>query len=119
MKVRNGFVSNSSSSNFLIVGVRGSQKLAQLAKADKWEEGWGGYHTGNTLIFLGNDYDYENDKPSNFAPYYAGVEAEQDLKNGKTIPELRKEFIEKAKVLGVTFTEGEVDLYYGEISSEG
>lgn len=120
MKIRSGFVSNSSSCSFLIVGVGNYRdpRLAQLAEADKWTEGWGGYHTGETLVFLGSEYDYTGNEPGNFQPYYVGVEAELALKDGKTVTELKQEFIEKAKALGVTFAENEVNLHYGEVSSE-
>lgn len=120
MKIRNGFVSNSSSSSFLIVGVSGynDPRLARLAIADKWEEGWGGHHEGKTLIFLGSEYEYGDGEPTNYQPYHVGIDAEQALKDGKTVSELRKEFIEKAKALGVVFSEKEVDLHYGEVSSE-
>ena len=64
MKIRNGFVSNSSSSSFMIVGVSkypsGDVRLAELAKADKCKhEGWGNFNEGKTLIFIGGDYGKE------------------------------------------------------------
>ncbi len=121
MKFRNGFVSNSSSSSFLIVGVDNYQdpRLAILAKADEWREGFGGYNKGKTLVFLGNNY-YMNDygDKEKYEPYYVGIEVEQDLRSGKTVSELKKVFIAKVKALGVIFSEDEVDLHYGEISSE-
>ena len=122
MKVRNGFVSNSSSTSFLIVGANKHHdpRLAELAVADKWEEGFGGYHTGKTLVFLGNDYDYgsADEEPIAFQPYYVGIDAEEGIRNGRTIHELRDEFIKKAAALGITFRPEEVDLHYGEVSSE-
>jgi len=120
MKIRSGFVSNSSSTSFLIVGVQGYQdaRLAQLAVSDKWQEGGQGYHEGQTLVFLGSDYDYDDDKPVGFRPYYAGIDAEEALEAGKTVAELKTEFISRAKVLGIFFKEEEVDLYFGEVSSE-
>ena len=124
MKVRNGFVSNSSSCSFLIVGVSAyggrdgsdlSETLKEMAKADGCEEmGWGGYSEGKTLVFLGGEEDEEEE----YAPDYVGIEAEQDLKNNKTIGELKQEFLTKVKALGFDIPEERVDLHYGEISSE-
>lgn len=119
MKIRNGFVSNSSSSSFLIVGVSGYKdvRLSQLAEADGIEDGFGGYNVGKTLVFLGGEYPYDDmDSPTNYD--YAGIEAELALKNDRTVTELKKDFLEKAEALGITFSESEVDLYYGEVSSE-
>lgn len=118
MKIREGFVSNSSSTSFLIVGagVRDG-RLAKLAKADQWEEGFGGYHLGKTLVFLGGDYECD-DPGATFEPDYVGIDAEQPLKNNITVAELRRQFINRAQVLGVVFRESEVDLHYGEVSSE-
>jgi len=122
MKVRNGFVSNSSSCSFLIVGICGwsltkdlSETIKAMAKADGCEEmGWGGYSEGKTLTFLGGEgYDDEE-----YAPDYAGIEAEQDLKNNKTVGELTQEFLAKAKALGFDIPEERVELLYGEVSSE-
>lgn len=121
MKIRNGFVSNSSSSSFLIVGVNnyGDVRLSQLAVADGVEDGFGAYNTGKTLVFLGGEYEYdEKYNPIKYTPDYVGVEAEQALIDGRTVVELKKEFLEKAEALGITFSEKEVTLYYGEVSSE-
>ncbi len=121
MKIRNGFVSNSSSSSFLIVGVDNFSdvRLSQLVERDGMEEGFGSYNNGKTLVFLGGAYEYdEKYNPVNYRPYYVGVEAEQALKDGRTVAELKKDFLEKTAALGVTFSEKEVDLHYGEISSE-
>ena len=41
MKIRNGFVSNSSSSSFCIIGVSDSITLRDLAKAEKFKFKWG------------------------------------------------------------------------------
>ena len=125
MKVRNGFVSNSSSCSFLIVGVSAyggrdgvdlSETVKEMAKADGCEEmGWGGYSEGRTLVFLGGEGGYDDEE---YEPNYVGIEAEQDLKNNKTIGELKQEFLDKVKALGFEIPEERVDLHYGEVSSE-
>jgi hypothetical protein len=129
MKLRFGFVSNSSSSSFLIVGASCSYRSSdrrgnQLAVADKvsLEDGFGGEYNGKSLVFLGGEFDWDTEDAEvmrdSYEPYYVGIYAEEALKAGKTVLELKKEFIEAAKKLGVTYTENEVDLHYGEVSSE-
>ncbi len=71
MKIRSGFVSNSSSSSFLCIGVNDGNIIKKLLKAEnpKKEEGelyyqeeWGGTLTGNNVCFYGSreDVDEEN-----------------------------------------------------------
>ncbi len=129
MKVRSGFVSNSSSTSFIIVGVscgyrEDNTRAKALVMADKpdLENGWGGGSEGKTLQFLGGEYDWDEEDSDkmleSYEPYFIGVDAEQGLKANMTVGDLKKEFIKRAKALGVTYTEDEVDLYYGEVSSE-
>ncbi len=124
MKVRSGFVSNSSSTSFLIVGMASNRdKMIKLARADKpnLEDGFGGYYEGETLVFLGGEAEWGDDYEEmlkTYEPYFVGIEAEAPLKSGATVTELREAFITRAKALGVTVREDEVDLHFGEVSSE-
>ncbi len=129
MKTRKGFVSNSSSTSFIIVGVSSDyrnvdSRIKDLVKADKpdLENGWGGGSDGTTLQFLGGEWDWDEEdadkQRESYEPYFVGIPAEEGLKADKRVSDLKKEFIAKAKALGVNYTEDEVELYYGEVSSE-
>lgn len=124
MKVRTGFVSNSSSSSYMIVGVENYRdpRLGELAEKDKARWGWGGLNEGNQLVFIGSEADYEDAMDGNlmkdYEPYGVGVYADGDIRAGKPIDEIKERFISIAKSYGITFTKEEVDLHYGETSSE-
>lgn len=81
MKIRNGFVSNSSSSSFCIIGTH--YKTAELVKATKAKEDDMGYGMCNTktLNFYG----------SSLEDCVAGLDAEPLLQT-RTIPEAKKYF---------------------------
>jgi hypothetical protein len=128
MKIRTGFVSNSSSSSFLIVGVANSddkkfnEKIHKLIKLDECTEGWGGTNQGKALVFIGGELAYGVDDDEvywrDYEPYYVGIPAFDKLCANLTVRELRLMFIRICKQYGVDFAENEVDLFYGEVSSE-
>jgi len=129
MKVRKGFVSNSSSTSFLIVGISAWDNeareddpiVAELARADGCNEMGGyGYSEGKTLLFIGGEGGYDcEDEDEPYLPDYAGLDAEADLKAGKTVQEIADEFIAKAKALGFDIPRERVTLHYGECSDGG
>lgn len=107
MKVRNGFVSNSSSSSFCIIGVEDDTTIQELLRADgvDWEgSGYGTIESNSGIQFYGG-YD---------RPDWAGLDA-QPLLEKHTLPEARAEFVKWAKKhLKVAVNPKQVNLYYGE-----
>ena len=126
MKIRNGFVSNSSSSSFCIVGVdindwkmeKRHQSIKDLREKilpegkDLWDlglESWGGETPlGDNLFAHGSDGDV----------YYLGIPLVDFFKKGLTFEELteicRKTIKEK---YGIDVPEAEFDVFFGEGSS--
>jgi hypothetical protein len=119
MKIRNGFVSNSSSSSFCIIGTTYNSEIAKLVKAEgknfthydeeseSWIEGTDylgyGCDSGKVVMFYGDD-----------GPEYVGVEA-VDLLEQHSLPEARKAFCKLVKeCLNVDIDPRFVDLHYGE-----
>ncbi|MEN6550056.1 MAG: hypothetical protein ABFE07_28775 [Armatimonadia bacterium] len=112
MKTRTGFVSNSSSTSFCIIGVDDLDLVAELLAAEElnWKEDmeWGGSLEGNLLSFYGCLGQAE----------YAGIDAENILaKQG--IAQAKKQFASLVKrQLKVDVPIGAVRLLYGESTSE-
>lgn len=114
MKIRNGFVSNSSSSSFLVIGTDNTSLIDELAQADHFDDSSGGYGVageGDELVYYGMQYD------GHFDYGYAGVEA-ADLLERMTLPQARIFVQEIFLKLGVEVDVEDIDLYYGEMSSE-
>ncbi len=130
MKIRNGFVSNSSSSSFLIVGITDTDKIKQLILKDDFVNDGYGTSTGTEFIYTGCLPEECFDENSNIKvdenddiiePEYgieiheAGIDASERLKT-ESFKILKKEFVEKAKKLGVEINPDRVQLLYGESS---
>lgn len=116
MKTRTGFVSNSSSSSFLLVGVKrwGNKDLYdQISAADgvldneEFELGYGQAKSASGLLYCGVD----------FEPSLLGLEIEQ-LMETMTLPELKKHFQDFIKQrFNIDVPLKQVELHYGEMGN--
>jgi len=112
MKIRTGLVSNSSSSSFMIVGVkRNFDDLIEALCPGIWDddsylyyEGYGTWKSPSEVISI-----YGGDEPQ-----YIGIDAAKAFVAGETFQGLRSLFIQEAKKYGVDIPENKVDLHYGE-----
>ena len=113
MKIRNGFVSNSSSSSFIIVGFTDDTYMKQIAEKDgKFEDGEYrdvecnyGVDDSCALTYYG----------SYGEPYYIGIDISKKIEN-KILPELRKELKDKVKdEYGLDIPLDKIKLFYGEV----
>lgn len=136
MKIRAGFVSNSSSSSFCLIGVSNEDDIKALMEACglKWVTGgeypkliqksinnelddgddadqWGGYIKTNVLDFVMSDYNPDN---------MIGAGIGTSILETMTLPEARKYFASLVKKeLGVTIHPKDVELISGECSDGG
>ena len=116
MKTRIGFVSNSSSTSFLIVGICDPGLATRMAKADDCKEmGDCGYSLGKTLVFLGgeggwNGYPYE--------PIFVGIDDIEAKLETRSLIDIKTEFVSLARKLGFNIPIEAVSMHYGEVSNE-
>lgn len=113
MKIRSGFVSNSSSSSFLIVGVDDNKLIGKIIKAMKLkrkeikEDMCFGTCDVDGIQFLGSD-DID----------YVGTELTEEIMNDKTLMTLKREFAYDLKQkYDLLIPIEKVGLHYGEVST--
>jgi hypothetical protein len=113
MKIRYGFVSNSSSSSFLIVGVTENNIIDKIIKAkdltrEEIEENLSfGCYDGEDIEFLGSE-----------EICYAGVELNEEEMNLKPLIMIKQEFAEMMKKkYRIVIPIEKIGLHYGEVGS--
>lgn len=113
MRYRDGFVSNSSSSSFLIVGTYNREIIKKVA------EKMGKYNPVQDEYSVECSYGYEVNDHFNFYgsydPEYMGIDVSKKIKS-QTFQELQKEFQQIIQdKYGVEIHQGDIDLYFGEV----
>jgi len=129
MKIRQGFVSNSSSSSYLIVGVIDDELIKQLLKKDFPYQYDNGIYEGNFINFCCSDYLIDTNEVTEDVekfvndlddlPFIAGIDIE-DLfrKQNKNLKEIKEYFIKQVKEkFDIEIDIEDVKFDYGEVSS--
>lgn len=113
MKIRYGFVSNSSSSSFLIVGITDDSiidkiiKHKELTKEEIEQEMNFGMYNSEDLDFLGNG-EIE----------YVGVELDETELDTKPLIIIKQEFADKIKRdYNIIIPIDKIRMHYGEVST--
>jgi len=110
MKIRMDFVTNSSSSSFLIVGTNDEDYINKMIEIenlrDEVESGINyGCLIGENIEFWGS-YDI----------YYAGISIYEDLKKGENYNKIKEKFKKLLKdKYNINILDNEINIHYGEL----
>jgi hypothetical protein len=121
LKRRLGYVSNSSSSSFVLVGINVNQsekywnqedaeileKLGVVKDGDYWDGGYGTFASNHEDIVVAGTGN----------PEVVGIDVSK-MRNDETLGSWKKKFVKLMKKYGVDVSPEKVELIFGEWSSE-